>query len=290
MSTMNIPYALGRHSNVPSCALSSIWKVQADDSYCVNKRSGFSEPGLFITYEGQGSIAVAGECYQLTASTFFLLPEQTPTIYNCVRGDWKFYFLNFSSLDMCRLLGLPIGRMSATSQITEAMRLCAQLIDTLIEQPIGFAYSANHRLHEILLLFAGEQPAAAAARHIELNAVLLHIHRNIDQPISTQKLVQLSGMSRSSFYARFRSVTGFTPGDYMLKLKLESAKASLETTSLPLKEISSKLHFYDEFHFSKLFKRKYGVSPSEYRRLRTAGQQQPSETDADLSEPAPDSK
>lgn len=41
----------------------------------------------------------------------------------------------------------------------------------------------------------------------------------------------------------------------MLKLKLESAKVSLDTTSLSAKKIASALHFYDEFHFSKLFKK-----------------------------------
>ncbi|WP_269432460.1 helix-turn-helix domain-containing protein [Gordoniibacillus kamchatkensis] len=64
----------------------------------------------------------------------------------------------------------------------------------------------------------------------------------------------------------FRSRTGMSPSRYMQGLKLDSAKAALETTRLSVKEIAAALHFYDEFHFSKLFKQRYGISPREYRR------------------------
>jgi len=94
------------------------------------------------------------------------------------------------------------------------------------------------------------------------------MHKNIDKSFRVDELVRRSGMSRTSFFTRFRAVTGYSPNDYMLMLKLESAKVSLETTSLSVKEIGSKLQFYDEFHFSKLFKRRFGLSPSAFRGTR----------------------
>ncbi|BBH20097.1 hypothetical protein Back11_14420 [Paenibacillus baekrokdamisoli] len=265
MSYMDIPYRLEVQAAVPLCKFLSIWKVQANDAYQVNKGEGFLTPGLFIIYEGIGAFSQSTERYELLPGTFFFVREAIPCSYRCQMDNWKFYFLDFSSLEMTHFLNLPICEVVLTGKMTEATQLCERLIDNLIVQPVGYAYSANLLLHEVLLLFAREQSVSETTRHTELDKILFYMHKNIDKPFRIEELVQQSGLSRTTFFARFRSTTGMSPSNYMLKLKLESAKASLETTNLSVKEIASALHFYDEFHFSKLFKRNYGQSPSAFR-------------------------
>ncbi|MCA0756442.1 AraC family transcriptional regulator [Paenibacillus sp. N4] len=266
MTYMNIPYGLGERSAVPLCRLLSVWQVQADDTYQVNKGEGFAAPGIFITYEGKGSLTQAGARYELYQDTYFIVQKGIPCSYQCQDNDWKFYFLDFNSLDMIRFLRLSEGETAASEKTAEAVQLCEKLIDNMIVQPLGYAYTANLLLQEMLLLFARERSASEADRHTELDPVLYAMHKNINKPLVIDELVRISGLSRSAFFARFRSATGQSPGAYMVNLKLESAKASLETTSLSVKEIAAGLHFYDEFHFSKLFKKYCGLTPSEYRR------------------------
>jgi len=71
----------------------------------------------------------------------------------------------------------------------------------------------------------------------------------------------------SSLNKRFKKVTGMSIYQYQLKTKLEMAYAVLlsEPTST-LKEVASTFGFCDEFHFSKLFKKKYSLSPSQVRK------------------------
>lgn len=275
MSYMNIPYGLEAHTDLPLCRFKSIWKVQANETYQVSKSHGFDAPGLFITIEGEGLLTQAAERHVLHAGTCMFVQEGIASAYRCRHTDWKFYFLDFSHLDMARFLQLPVGEVITTGKLPGAIRLCEQLIENLIEQPAGYAYSANLLLHEILLLLAREQSAAASTRHTELNKVLLYMHQHMNKPIRIEELVQLSGLSRTTFFTLFRTVTGLSPSEYWLKLKLESAKSYLETTNLAVKEIAAKLQFYDEFHFSKLFKRRYGQSPSAFRRQNDALQQPP---------------
>jgi AraC-like DNA-binding protein len=64
----------------------------------------------------------------------------------------------------------------------------------------------------------------------------------------------------------FRRGTGRSPKEYVLSARLETARAYLRGSSLPIKRIAADLGFHDEFHFSRLFRRKTGMSPSEYRR------------------------
>ncbi|CAN7409193.1 AraC family transcriptional regulator [Paenibacillus sp. LjRoot153] len=263
---MNIPYGLPDHSEVPSCQLGSIWKVQANDTYHVTKNNGFDVPGVFITYEGKGMLTQDNASYELHAGTYFIVQEGVTTSYRCHNNDWKFYFIDFNSLAMPRFLQLPLCVVVSSGKIGEALQKCERLIETLIEQPLGCPYATNILLQEILLLFSKEQSVATMPQHKKLNKIILYIHKHLDQAIRVEELVQLSGLARTTFYTRFRDITGLSPSDYMLKLKLESAKVSLETTTLSVKEIAANLQFYDEFHFSKLFKRKYGLSPSSLRR------------------------
>ncbi|WNR46821.1 AraC family transcriptional regulator [Paenibacillus roseipurpureus] len=267
MTFINIPYELEK-KDVPLPVLHSIWNVHADKSYDVSKRDGFEFPCLFITYDGNGSVTLANHTYELQKNTFFFVEKGIPAMYKCLSNDWKFYFLDFNQLNMTQYLQLPVREVISTGKIAEAMQLCERMIDSLIVQNIGYEYASNILLQEIILLFTREHTVVGLTYHTELNKILIYMHRNLDKQIRIEDLLQLSGWSRTTFFSRFRTLTGLSPTDYLLKLKLASARVFLETTSLSLKEIAVKLQFYDEFHFSKLFKKAFGQSPSTYRKLK----------------------
>jgi len=264
MSYMNIPYVLEK-APITFSQLISIWKVEANDAYNITKSEGFVVPGLFITYEGKGILSQGNSLYELKAGTFFFVQEAIASEYRCQDNNWKFYFLDFSSFDVIRNLQLPVNKVETTRKVAESVLLCECMIDTLIAESFGYDYSANILLQQLLILFAREQVSEPASRHTELDNILIYLHRNMDKSIRVEELIERSGMSRTAFFSRFRALTNQSPSEYMLNLKLESAKVSLETTNLTIKEIASHLQFYDEFHFSKLFKRKYGQSPSTWR-------------------------
>jgi len=73
---------------------------------------------------------------------------------------------------------------------------------------------------------------------------------------------------RSSAYMirQFKSFFGFTPYDYLMKKRIETAKLLLHHSSLSIKEIAAHLKFSDQFYFSNYFKRKTGISPQKYKK------------------------
>ncbi len=66
---------------------------------------------------------------------------------------------------------------------------------------------------------------------------------------------------------RFRNATGSTLIDYLQNLRVEAAKRQLETTETAVDEISANVGYEDPSFFRRLFKRRTGLSPSQYRRL-----------------------
>jgi len=75
----------------------------------------------------------------------------------------------------------------------------------------------------------------------------------------------------SKFRKDFKIHTGLAPHQYLMQLKLDHAKTLLSSTNMAIKEISSKLGFQSEFHFSKLFKKKTGKAPLKYRQANILG-------------------
>jgi len=73
-------------------------------------------------------------------------------------------------------------------------------------------------------------------------------------------------MSVSAFAHAYPRRAGESPNRTVRRLKLEAAKRFLLQDGLNVKECAERLGFSSEFHFSRLFKRVEGMSPSDYRR------------------------
>jgi len=63
----------------------------------------------------------------------------------------------------------------------------------------------------------------------------------------------------------FRKITGEPIHRFILKRRLESARKQLSEPNSSIKEIAYKLGFQDPLYFSRLFKKYFGVSPSQWR-------------------------
>ncbi|MGX1307040.1 transcriptional regulator GlxA family with amidase domain [Amorphus suaedae] len=86
------------------------------------------------------------------------------------------------------------------------------------------------------------------------------------QPHAVSAMVARSGLSERSFKRRFTQATGMPPIDYVHTLRLEEAKQILETTDLPVEAVAVDIGYEDASFFRRLFRRKVGLSPSDYRR------------------------
>ena len=73
------------------------------------------------------------------------------------------------------------------------------------------------------------------------------------------------GLSRSSFFKKLKSLTGFAPVDLVREVRLNKAARLIETTDNSITEIAYSVGFRDAGYFSKCFRKKYGKTPKEYR-------------------------
>jgi AraC-like DNA-binding protein len=93
------------------------------------------------------------------------------------------------------------------------------------------------------------------------------LRENLESSLDMKKLIKELPMSYSKFRKLFKEVTGESPNQYHLNLRLDKARELLNTTNLNVTEVAYNLGFESVFYFSKLFKKKNGVSPKSYRAI-----------------------
>ena len=109
-----------------------------------------------------------------------------------------------------------------------------------------------------------EDPSKHVARAIAC------IRASIDEPLSVSALADHVGMSKSSFHAHFKAVTGLTPGQYQKDIRLlEARRLILEGRDI-ISAVAFDVGYESTAHFSRDYARKFGHSPREDR---TGGRQ-----------------
>ncbi|SCP97400.1 response regulator transcription factor [Anaerobium acetethylicum] len=63
----------------------------------------------------------------------------------------------------------------------------------------------------------------------------------------------------------FKNKTGFSIGDYITKARMETARQILKDTKIPIKDVANMIGYADYAYFTRVFKKEYETSPSEYR-------------------------
>lgn len=82
-----------------------------------------------------------------------------------------------------------------------------------------------------------------------------------------QQVVDRAQIPERTLKRRFRAATGMTLIEYLQNLRVEKAKRLLEDDALPVDEISAATGYEDASFFRRLFKRRTGLTPSQYRRM-----------------------
>lgn len=127
----------------------------------------------------------------------------------------------------------------------------------------GWYLLAYCLIQEVILRGNMAYRAAALGEHIELTAKMLE---NLGSPRSIDEIADKCAMSRSSFFSKFRSTFGTTPGKYRERQLMTQAQTMLENSDRSLKEIAQELGVDSPNYLSTRFRKVFGVSPREYRR------------------------
>jgi AraC-like DNA-binding protein len=157
-----------------------------------------------------------------------------------------------------------------------AFRSVLEMLAIETEAPGLGAETVISRLFEILFVHAiraySAQPggptrgwlAGNADRHLAL--ALEAMHGDPAHDWTVESLARTAGMSRSAFAARFKSIVGQTPLDYLTQLRMYCAARLLQNSSLALAEVSRRVGYESVAAFNRVFRRETALTPGAFRK------------------------
>ncbi len=220
---------------------------------------------------GRGSLEMNGQAYAVESGSLFLLfPDVRHAYHPDPVTGWTEFWVGFRGLQVDAMLANGIiSSDKPFYQLGHQARLISGF-QTIFEQV---------KLQSPLYQFR------VCAEILRLLAETLSIERLSIQPTRSQKIVEraksfieenissvfdLNGLATEAHLSLpnlnevFKSYTGMTPYQYCIHAKINRAKEILASGETSVKSISLQLGFDDPYYFSRLFKKKTGVSPSQW--------------------------
>jgi AraC family transcriptional regulator len=129
-----------------------------------------------------------------------------------------------------------------------------------VEQAMAVALVSGHAVrHRPVQLYRGGLGSGRLRRIKEL------VHAKMEDDLSLDEMAESVGLSTAHFARMFRKSTGETPHQFVLRQRVERAKAMLRTSDVRILDVAVACGFRTQQHFAQVFRDVCRVSPTEYR-------------------------
>ena len=269
------------HFYVPQIKV-PFYMEMAGISYCDGtyrmKRQESAETVLEYIVEGRGYLNVDGENYAATKGDVYILRKKTThTYWSDAKSPWVKIFFNIrGSLAEKILEEYKLGTkgkvvLSGEGLEDDFREMLARVSDNTISQAERFDGAAIDFLKIIIKLanlerMRGNLKGDLMSVEDEMNKLIEYITMNPKRIVSNQELGDVIYHSKDYVIKRFFANFGVTPYEYQIQQKIFSAKNLLGHTKMSVKEIASSLGYDDQHYFSYMFKKRCGLSPTQYRK------------------------
>ncbi|WP_028563471.1 AraC family transcriptional regulator [Paenibacillus pinihumi] len=97
-----------------------------------------------------------------------------------------------------------------------------------------------------------------------IDEAIAYIKKHYMEMLTLDELAELHAMNPKQFSYYFHKYTGFRPIDYVIHYRMERARELLQTGDFPIRDIAASVGYTNPLYFSRLFKKKLGITPSSY--------------------------
>ena len=266
-------------------------KVMRMPSHGTTRLHGHEFHELVIILRGQGRHRLDDEEYRIEAGDVFL-----------IRGRMAHGYTSARNMDLINLLfaprrlRLPLGELQEVpgyhvlfhleprfrqahrfesklhldfEQLAQAEQLLTRMREELTRRTPGYRFMARTLLMQLIGFlsrsYAPGKSGRVQAMH-RLGEALGFLHRHYDEKISLARIARVAHMSQSTLVRAFRSATGASPIDYLIRLRVERAAELLRSHEFSVTEAALRTGFSDSNYFARQFRRILGVTPRQHRR------------------------
>lgn len=241
----------------------------------VDKGRVLNEYQLLYITNGNGVFTYGNNkqsCLITEGKMFFLMPGVWHSYQPIENTGWNEYWIGFNGDIIERIVEkgffinrAPVFSIGLNERIVD---LYIKAIDIANEERAGYQQAlAGIVMHILGLMFYRDKTRDFEDENLimKINKAKVIMRESIYKALSAEDIAKQLNVGYSGFRRAFKELTGNSPSQYMLELKLNEAKIQLTTTTLSVKEIAYNLNFENPDYFPIFFKKRTGSTPVEYR-------------------------
>jgi len=239
-----------------------------DGSYHITRRRSGCTVVEFVV-KGSGSVSDGRESVRANGGDIYILRQNRDHDYfSDAHEPWEKMFLNIRGPLAEQILsayGFENDIIIDGEGLEEDFRNMVQAtFDKTKSSSEIFARVATD-FHALVIKLA-ERRGEIRPKDEEMETLRCYLAENTHRTVSNRELSQLIHRCEDYCIKKFKSEFGKTPYEYQIDEKMRAAKTILKRSNLTIAEIAERLGYCDQHYFSNLFKKKCGISPSEYRK------------------------
>lgn len=259
------------------------YKIYSHPHAVSNRPSGRSDYQLVYTAAGRTHFNINGTEHTLAAGDVVLYRPGEPQHYSYYAKDKpEIFWVHFSGsgvekiLENCHLTSQNIFHIGVQPEMNN---LFTRIIDEIQKQKNGFRRITTLLLENILLLTSRhklqsndepvqEEQKATPLSNIqhEITMAVSYFNEHYMEAISIEDYAKSRNMSSCWFIRNFKKWIGVTPTQHIISARIASAQSLLENTDYNVTQIATLVGYDDPMYFSRTFRKKVGISPSEWRK------------------------
>ncbi len=212
--------------------------------------------------------------YELGEGDGFLICPGQVTTYSAHKTDpWKYVWLEFDGLRAAEYVesaGLgpsqPVYRPLSGAQgdmVRDSMLYIADHPDA----------SALHLVGHLCLFMDGLIQTSATRKELHggqlrdfyIQEAITFMEKNYPREITVEDVADVCKLNRSYFSKIFKENMGCPPQEFLIRLRLSKAAGLMKGTGSSIGSIAAQCGYPNQLHFSRAFRKRYGLSPREWR-------------------------
>ena len=240
------------------------YRVKTRSEVVTHRPNGRKDYQLLYIASGKAHFFINEKEKIVTAGNIIVYVPDEPQEYVYYKEDkTNVYWVHFTGSETGKILddyNIHIeNNIQYVGTSPDYQWLFSQIIEELISLLLKNIFILISRSIENNIKFSDtSEKEVAFAMH--------YFRKNYNIEISIDKYAESRGLSVCWFIRCFKQVTGSTPLQYILNLRISNAQSLLESTDYSIAEVASAVGYDNPLYFSRLFHKQVGMPPKEYRK------------------------
>lgn len=237
----------------------------------INRPSGRSDYLLFYVAKGKEHFYIYREVIAETGSFIFFRPFEKQEHIYMENKTGEFYYIHFDAPSDFDLFGFESSVLYNLKPSATVCSIFEEIISELQQKQPAYERFCMSKFFTLLSILERKTKKELSPHGKYFDNIFYIIQKmNMEYHINytLEDYAKMCNISKFHFLRVFKEITGDSPLEYRNSIRLNHVKEEIIDTNTPISEIAEKSGYTSQSYFCEAFKKRFGISPSQYRKKK----------------------